>query len=292
LKAHGLKKSEVSISTAALREVVRYYTRESGVRGLEREIAKISRKAVKQILTDKDIKKVSVSVKNIDQYLGVKKYSFGTAEKNNEVGTVTGLAWTQVGGDLLQIESAVYPGTGKLSFTGHLGNVMKESIQAALSVVKARAAVLGIHADIFKKHDIHIHVPEGATPKDGPSAGIAMCTAMVSALTENPVRSTVAMTGEITLRGRVLEIGGLKEKLLAALRGGIKTVLIPEDNRKNLAKLPDQIKAGLEIIPVKWIDEVLTIALSNKLKPVKSDDEHQTAIPMAAEAGESEQKRH
>lgn len=292
LKAHGLKKSEVSISTAALREVVRYYTRESGVRGLEREIAKISRKAVKQILTDKDTKKVSVSVKNIDQYLGVKKYSFGTAEKNNEVGTVTGLAWTQVGGDLLQIESAVYPGTGKLSFTGHLGNVMKESIQAALSVVKARAAVLGIHADIFKKHDIHIHVPEGATPKDGPSAGIAMCTAMVSALTENPVRSTVAMTGEITLRGRVLEIGGLKEKLLAALRGGIKTVLIPEDNRKNLAKLPDQIKAGLEIIPVKWIDEVLTIALSNKLKPVKSDDEHQTAIPMAAEAGESEQKRH
>ncbi|WP_395377921.1 endopeptidase La [Marinicella sp. W31] len=292
LKAHGLKKSEVSISKAALRELVRYYTRESGVRGLEREIAKISRKAVKEILTDKGTNKISVSVKNLDQYLGVKKYSFGTAEKNNEVGTVTGLAWTQVGGDLLQIESAVYPGTGKLSFTGHLGNVMKESIQAALSVVKARAGVLGIHADVFKKQDIHIHVPEGATPKDGPSAGIAMCTAMVSALTENPVRSTVAMTGEITLRGRVLEIGGLKEKLLAALRGGIKTVLIPEDNRKNLAKLPDQIKEGLDIIPVKWIDEVLTIALSNKLKPVKPDAEHQAAIPIAAEAGESEQKRH
>ena len=292
LKAHGLKKSEVTISKAALRELVRYYTRESGVRGLEREIAKISRKAVKEILTDKDTSKVSVSVKNLDQYLGVKKYSFGTAEKNNEVGTVTGLAWTQVGGDLLQIESAVYPGTGKLSFTGHLGNVMKESIQAALSVVKARASVLGIHADVFKKQDIHIHVPEGATPKDGPSAGIAMCTAMVSALTDNPVRSTVAMTGEITLRGRVLEIGGLKEKLLAALRGGIKTVLIPEDNRKNLAKLPDQIKQGLDIIPVKWIDEVLTIALSNKLKPVKPDAEHQATIPMAAEAGESGQKRH
>ena len=292
LKAHGLKKSEVNISKAALREVVRYYTRESGVRGLEREIAKICRKSVKQILTDKDVNKINVSVKNIDEYLGVKKYSFGTAEKNNEVGTVTGLAWTQVGGDLLQIESAVYPGTGKLSFTGHLGNVMKESIQAALSVVKARASVLGIHGDVFKKNDIHIHVPEGATPKDGPSAGIAMCTAMVSALTENPVRSTVAMTGEITLRGRVLEIGGLKEKLLAALRGGIKTVLIPEDNRKNLAKLPDQIKEGLEIIPVKWIDEVLTIALSNKLKPVKADDEHQPAIPLATETGESEQKRH
>lgn len=291
LKAHGLDKKEISISEASLREIIRYYTRESGVRGLEREIAKICRKSVKQILTE-DIQKMNISVKNIDDYLGVKKFSFGTAEKSNEVGTVTGLAWTQVGGDLLQIESAIYAGTGKLSFTGHLGDVMKESIQAALSVVKSRAPLLGIPQDFFTKKDIHIHVPEGATPKDGPSAGIAMCTAIVSALTNNPVRSTVAMTGEITLRGRVLEIGGLKEKLLAALRGGIKTVLIPYENQKNLVKLPEEIVSQLEIVPVKWIDEVLTLALANKLKAVDEDSSRQPPIAISSESDQVRENRH
>ncbi len=273
LKAHGLKKAEVKISAAAIKEVVRFYTRESGVRNLEREIAKIARKSVKQILTEKGTDGINVSVKNIGDYLGVKKFSFGVAEKKNEVGTVTGLAWTEVGGDLLQIEAAVYPGSGKLNHTGHLGNVMKESIHAALSVVKSRAHLFGITADKFKANDSHVHVPEGATPKDGPSAGIGMCTALVSALSDNPVKSTVAMTGEITLRGRVLAIGGLKEKLLAALRGGIKTVIIPKENEKNLADMPDNIKNGLEIIPVKWIDEVLTLALTQKIKPVALTEE-------------------
>lgn len=272
LKAHGLKKSEVKLSKAAIKDIVRYYTRESGVRNLEREIAKISRKAVKQLLTDKKVTTVNVSVKNLSEFLGVRKVSFGVAEKADEVGVVTGLAWTEVGGDLLQIESAVYPGTGKLNLTGHLGNVMKESIQAALSVVKSRAALFGVDASLFNKHDIHVHVPEGATPKDGPSAGIGMCTALVSALSNNPVKSAVAMTGEITLRGRVLAIGGLKEKLLAALRGGIKTVIIPKENEKNLAEMPEQITQNLEIIPVKWIDEVLTIALSQKIKEFKPSE--------------------
>lgn len=270
LNAHGLQKSEVKLSKAAIKDTVRYYTRESGVRNLEREIAKIARKCVKQLLTDESIKSISVSVKNLSDYLGVRKVSFGLAEKANEVGIVTGLAWTEVGGDLLQIEAAVYPGTGKLTLTGHLGNVMKESIQAALSVVKSRAKVFGVSADMFNKHDIHVHVPEGATPKDGPSAGIGMCTALVSALSNNPVKSAVAMTGEITLRGQVLAIGGLKEKLLAALRGGVKTVIIPKENEKNLAEMPDQITKNLEIIPVKWIDEVLTLALAQKIKHIVS----------------------
>ena len=272
LKAHGLKKSEVKLSKAAIKDIVRYYTRESGVRNLEREIAKISRKAVKQLLTEKDLKSISVSVKNLDQFLGVRKVSFGVAEKANEVGIVTGLAWTEVGGDLLQIEAAVYPGNGKLNLTGHLGNVMKESIQTALSVVKSRAALFGVSAEMFNKHDIHVHVPEGATPKDGPSAGIGMCTALVSALSGNPVKSAVAMTGEITLRGRVLAIGGLKEKLLAALRGGVKTVIIPKENEKHLAELPPEITKKLEIIPVKWIDEVLTLALAHKIKHIKDSE--------------------
>ncbi len=266
LKAHGLKKAEVKLSKAAIKDIVRYYTRESGVRNLERELAKIARKAVKQILTDKDITTINVSIKNLQDFLGVKKVSFGVAEKADEVGTVTGLAWTEVGGDLLQIEAAAYPGTGKLSLTGHLGTVMKESIQAALSVVKSRASLFGVSPDMFTKFDIHVHVPEGATPKDGPSAGIGMCTALVSALSQNPVKANVAMTGEITLRGRVLPIGGLKEKLLAALRGGVKTVIIPKENEKNISEMPEQLTKKLNIVPVKWIDEVLTLALSQKIK--------------------------
>ncbi|WP_154223632.1 endopeptidase La [Marinicella rhabdoformis] len=272
LKAHGLGKSEVKISKAAIKEIVRFYTRESGVRNLEREIAKVARKAVKKILTDEKVNTINVSVKNIDEFLGVHKCSYGVAEKKDEVGVVTGLAWTEVGGDLLQIEAAVYPGSGKLTLTGHLGNVMKESIQAALSVVKSRSHLLGVDESLFKTNDIHIHVPEGATPKDGPSAGIGMCTALVSALTENPVKRTVAMTGEITLRGRVLAIGGLKEKLLAALRGGIKTVIIPHENEKDLKEMPDNIKEQLSIIPVKWIDEVLTLALFQKIVPIDKKD--------------------
>ncbi|TDR22321.1 endopeptidase La [Marinicella litoralis] len=274
LKAHGLKKSEVKLSRAAIKDVVRYYTRESGVRNLEREVAKIARKAVKQILTDKDTTAINVSIKNLQDFLGVKKVSFGVAEKADEVGTVTGLAWTEVGGDLLQIEAAAYPGTGKLSLTGHLGTVMKESIQAALSVVKSRASLFGVAPEMFTKYDIHVHVPEGATPKDGPSAGIGMCTALVSALSQNPVKANVAMTGEITLRGRVLAIGGLKEKLLAALRGGVKTVIIPKENEKNISEMPAQITEKLNIVPVKWIDEVLTLALSQKIKykpPVEAE---------------------
>ena len=297
LKAHGLKKSEVKVSKAAIKDIVRYYTRESGVRSLEREIAKISRKAVKQLLTDKKLKSISVSVKNLQDFLGVKKVSFGVAEKADEVGNVTGLAWTEVGGDLLQIEAAVYPGTGKLSLTGHLGDVMKESIQAALSVVKSRASLFGVSAEMFTKYDIHVHVPEGATPKDGPSAGIGMCTALVSALSNNPVKSAVAMTGEITLRGRVLAIGGLKEKLLAALRGGVKTVIIPQENEKHLAEMPPQITDNLEIVPVKWIDEVLTLALAQKIKHIvtidKSSTEDKEDVGLLKEpAGISNEKSH
>ncbi len=280
LKAHGLKKSEVKISKAAIKDIVRHYTRESGVRSLEREIAKIARKAVKKILTDHEVKTISVSVKNLQEFLGVKKVSFGVAENSDEVGTVTGLAWTEVGGDLLQIEASTFPGNGKLSLTGHLGTVMKESIQAALSVVKSRAAIFGIEPEVFTKTDIHVHVPEGATPKDGPSAGIGMCTALVSALSHNPVKANVAMTGEITLRGRVLAIGGLKEKLLAALRGGVKTVIIPKENEKHLTEMPENITEKLNIVPVKWIDEVLTLALSQKIKEITPDQKEKDSVPI------------
>ncbi len=292
LKAHGLSKSEVKISKAAIKEMVRFYTRESGVRGLEREVAKVARKAVKKILTEASINTLNVSVKNVAEFLGVQKFSYGVAEKKDEVGVVTGLAWTEVGGDLLQIESAVYPGAGKLSLTGHLGNVMKESIQAALSVVKSRAHILGVDESLFKANDIHIHVPEGATPKDGPSAGIGMCTALVSALTNNPVKRTVAMTGEITLRGRVLAIGGLKEKLLAALRGGIKTVIIPKENEKDLKEMPDNILNQLEIIPVKWIDEVLTLALAHKIVPIEKSvtDVRQATAAVKTKVSEKENR--
>jgi len=278
LKANGLKAAELAIAEPAIRDVIRYYTRESGVRNLEREISKICRKVVKELsliaakAAKKGIKKergkVSVTSKNLDNYLGVRKFTFGRAEQQNEVGLVTGLAWTEVGGDLLSIEATIVPGKGKLIHTGQLGDVMQESIQAALSVVRARAERLGIDPDFHQKYDVHIHVPEGATPKDGPSAGIAMCTALVSALTKVPVRSEVAMTGEITLRGRVLPIGGLKEKLLAAHRGGITTVIIPDENKKDLADIPRNITESLEIKPVRWIDEVLDIALERPIAPL------------------------
>ncbi|MGB5309715.1 MAG: endopeptidase La [Arenicellales bacterium] len=265
---NGLKEHELSISRTALRDIVRYYTREAGVRGLEREIAKISRKVAKNLLMNKRHKKAVVGPKQLEKYLGVRRFRYGEAEEHNQVGQVTGLAWTEVGGELLTIEAVVLKGSGKQQFTGKLGEVMQESIQAAMSVVRSRAESLGIAADFYQKNDIHVHVPEGATPKDGPSAGVAMCTAIVSGLTNIPVRADVAMTGEITLRGEVLPIGGLKEKLLAAHRGGIKHAIIPHENTKDLAEMPDVIKKSLEIHPVKWIDEVLEIALEKAPTPL------------------------
>ena len=261
IENNGLHKDELSISEAAIRDIIRYYTREAGVRNLEREIAKICRKVVKEVLLKPSDKKLSVTPKNLEKYLGVQRFRFGRAEENDQVGQVVGLAWTEVGGELLTIETAVMKGKGKHSITGQLGDVMKESIQAALTVVRSRSEVLGIDDEVFEKNDIHIHVPEGAIPKDGPSAGIGMCTAIVSALTNIPVKADVAMTGEITLRGEVLPIGGLKEKLLAAHRGGIKIVLIPEENRRDLKEIPKNIQADLDIRPVQWIDEVLEVAL-------------------------------
>jgi ATP-dependent Lon protease len=289
LKANGLKDGELNVSDNALRDIVRYYTRESGVRNLEREISRICRKVVKTLSLEEASKKsaskgkktkaasgeaakaarksLKVDSRNLDKYLGVRRYDFGRKEQQNEIGLVTGLAWTQVGGDLLSIEASMVPGKGKLVHTGQLGDVMKESIQAALSVVRARSEMLGIDPDFHSRNDIHVHVPEGATPKDGPSAGIAMCTALVSVLTKVPVRAELAMTGEITLRGRVLPIGGLKEKLLAAHRGGITTVIIPEENRKDLVDIPSNITDSLDIHPVRWIDEVLDLALEQPLGP-------------------------
>ncbi|WP_282295108.1 MULTISPECIES: endopeptidase La [unclassified Stenotrophomonas] len=283
LKANGLKPEELEIASDAIQDVVRYYTRESGVRNLEREIAKICRKVVKEIAlagpqpaakAKKGARKakalVTVNSKNLDKYLGVRRFDFGRAEEQNEIGLVTGLAWTEVGGDLLQIESTLVPGKGALILTGQLGNVMKESASAALSVVRSRAVAFGIDPEFLQKHDVHVHVPDGATPKDGPSAGIAMVTSLVSMLTKVPIRADVAMTGEITLRGRVTAIGGLKEKLLAALRGGVRTVIIPEENRKDLADIPANVTRDLEIVPVKWIEEVLDIALETPLTPKKA----------------------
>src|SRR5690606_34046540 len=267
LETHGLKEAEISVSEAAIRDIVRYYTREAGVRSLDREISKIARKVVKELLTSKarsnakTVRKISVTPRNLEKYLGVHRYDYGIASLENQVGQVTGLAWTEVGGELLTIESALLPGKGNIIRTGQLGDVMKESIEAARTVVRSRAERLGISDDFYEKNDIHIHLPEGATPKDGPSAGIAICTALVSVLCNIPVRADVAMTGEITLRGEVLPIGGLKEKLLAAHRGGIKTVVIPEENSKDLAEIPDNIKNRLDIHPVKWIDRVLELAL-------------------------------
>ncbi len=267
IKQHGLKPGEWSISEAAIRDLIRYYTREAGVRNLEREFANLARKAVKEILLGK-VKSVRVTRRNLEKYAGVKRFRFGEAEREDLVGVTTGLAWTEVGGELLTIEAVTLPGKGKVMNTGKLGDVMRESVQAADSYVRSRAPRFGIKPTVFEKIDIHVHVPEGATPKDGPSAGVAMCTSIVSALTGIPVKASVAMTGEITLRGRVLPIGGLKEKLLAALRGGIKTVVIPKENEKDLAEIPDNIKRGLTIVPASEVDEVLKIALTRMPEPI------------------------
>jgi ATP-dependent Lon protease len=278
LKANGVKSTELSVTESALLDIVRYYTREAGVRSLEREISKICRKVVKTLLLKKRTSKLIVNDKNLDKFLGVRKYSYGVAEKENQVGQVTGLAWTEVGGELLTIECAIMPGKGGTTRTGSLGDVMKESVEAARSVVRARSRKLGIADERFEKTDIHIHVPEGATPKDGPSAGVAMTTALVSAYTGIPVRCDIAMTGEITLRGEVLAIGGLKEKLLAAIRGGIKTALIPDENVKDLAEMPDNIKNRIEILPVKWIDNVLELALERAPQPLPDTPVESTAV--------------
>ncbi len=301
MKNHGLKEDELVVTESALRDVMRHYTREAGVRSLEREISKICRKVVKAIVQKdaatakvgkakaadgaaKDVqKKVTITARNLANYLGVRKYTYGIAEKHNQIGQVTGLAWTEVGGELLTIEAVVLPGKGKMTTTGKLGDVMQESIQAALSVVRGRARKLGLTDDFYQKNDIHIHLPEGATPKDGPSAGVGICTAMVSVLSGVPVRADVAMTGEITLRGEVLPIGGLKEKLLAALRGGIKIVLIPTENVKDLAEIPETIKSKLEIRPVKWIDEVLELALERAPDPLP-EPAAEAAAPVALPA--------
>ncbi|MCP4863455.1 MAG: endopeptidase La [Alteromonas sp.] len=276
IERNGLKKNELEIDDSAIIGIIRYYTREAGVRSLEREISKVCRKAVKDILLNKATKKVVVTQENLKDYLGVQRFDYGKADKNNQIGQVTGLAWTQVGGDLLTIETTSVPGKGKMTSTGSLGDVMQESIHAAMTVVRSRAEKLRINSDFYEKRDIHVHVPEGATPKDGPSAGIAMCTALVSSLTGNPVKCEVAMTGEITLRGEVLAIGGLKEKLLAAHRGGIKTVVIPKENERDLEEIPDNVKQDLDIHPVQWIDDVLDIALQEPVesfKPVALDGE-------------------
>ena len=271
VEAHGLKAGEWSISDDAIRDLIRYYTREAGVRSLEREFANLTRKAIKEILMNKSAK-VAITRRNLEKYAGVKKFRYGEIEAEDQVGVVTGLAWTEVGGELLSIESVLLPGKGKITATGKLGDVMKESVQAAESYVKSRGPAYGIKRSVFDKKDIHVHVPEGATPKDGPSAGVAMVTTIVSVMTGIPVRRDIAMTGEITLRGRVFPIGGLKEKLLAALRGGIKTVFIPKDNEKDLAEIPDNVKKGLTIIPVAHVDEVLAKALTKPLVPIEWDD--------------------
>ena len=295
MKNNGVKIEELAVEESALRDIVRYYTREAGVRSLERDIGKICRKVVKKLLANSEAlklaktkevpAKVVVTAENLSDYLGVRRFTFGMAEKENQIGQVNGLAWTEVGGDLLTIEVADMPGKGVIQRTGSIGDVMKESVEAARSVVRARARRLGIADSIFEKRDIHVHFPEGATPKDGPSAGIAITLAIVSALTQNPVRADVAMTGEITLRGEVLAIGGLKEKLLAAHRGGIKTVLIPEENVKDLTEIPDNVKNQLEIIPVRWIDKVLEVALVNPLTPLA--DEAPVAETVVAKAAEA-----
>ena len=284
IKNNGLKESEIHVSDTAVRDIIRYYTREAGVRGLEREISKICRKVVKALLLKPVSKRVNVTHRNLEDYLGVPRYRYGQAEENDQVGQVTGLAWTEVGGELLTIESVIMPGTGKQTYTGKLGEVMQESIQTAITVARTRAESLGIDPTFYQKHDVHIHVPEGATPKDGPSAGIGMCTALVSALTGIAVKSTVAMTGEITLRGEVLPIGGLKEKLLAAHRGGITTVLIPKDNERDLADIPKNIKQSLTIVPVRWIDDVLMYALQHKPEPIVATGVESSGVSAASGA--------
>lgn len=289
MKNNGLKAAELEIDEEAIRDIVRYYTREAGVRGLDREIAKLCRKVVTRHVKDKNMHTDRLTAEMLEEFLGVRKFDYGVAEEENQVGQVTGLAWTQVGGELLTIESSAVKGKGRIVKTGSLGDVMQESIQAALTVVRSRSQILGITPDFIDNHDVHIHVPEGATPKDGPSAGIAMCTTLVSVLTGIPVRADVAMTGEITLRGEVLKIGGLKEKLLAAHRGGIKTVLIPSDNERDLREIPDNIKADLKIIPVKWIDQVLEVALQHM--PTPFTDEEYKKLEAKVRDGEVSQAR-
>jgi len=285
MEQHGLKDAEMTVSETAIIDIIRYYTREAGVRSVERELAKLCRKVVKELSLDSSIERRQITIRNLDKYLGVRRHRYGRAEEQNEIGQVTGLAWTEVGGELLQIEAAAVPGKGKLTHTGQLGSVMQESVQAGLSVVRSRAHALGIPEDFHQNRDIHIHVPEGATPKDGPSAGVGMVTALVSVLTGVPVRADVAMTGEITLRGKVLPIGGLKEKLLAALRGGIRLVLIPEENEKDLAEIPERIKKDLEIKPVKWIDEVLDLALVDLPKGSPTEDQAVTSTKGSESSG-------
>lgn len=288
IERNGLKAGEININEATIRDIVRYYTREAGVRNLERQIANICRKIVKQLLKKPESKTLVVTPKQLEKLVGVKRYRYGRAEDEDRIGQVTGLAWTEVGGELLTIEAAIVPGKGKTTRTGKLGEVMQESIEAAMTVVRSRSEVLGINPKFYREKDFHIHVPEGATPKDGPSAGVGMCTALVSALTGIPVRSSVAMTGEITLRGEVLPIGGLKEKLLAALRGGIKTVIIPLENERELVEIPKNIKQNLDIRPVRWIDEVLEIALQHMPQPLAGTDEPAADIVSKDEA-ESEE---
>jgi len=288
VEENGLKEEEWAISDTALRDLIRYYTREAGVRNLEREIANLARKAVKEIAVEADVDSVKVTVKNLDKYAGIRKYRFGETEDDDLIGVVTGLAWTEVGGELLTVEAIMVPGKGKMSITGKLGDVMQESVQAANAYVRARAVQFGIEPPLFERRDIHVHVPEGAVPKDGPSAGVAMVTSMVSVLTQNPIRKDVAMTGEITLRGRVLPIGGLKEKLLAGLLGGVKTVIIPKDNEKDLADIPDNVKKGLEIIPVATVDEVLQHALTQPLVPIEWDESAHDSTSVSAKDDESD----
>ena len=291
MENNGIKAQEMLVSEEAIRDVVRYYTREAGVRSLERELSKICRKVVKGLLLKQMTAQVQVTAENLSEFLGVRKYTYGRAEQNNQVGQVVGLAWTEVGGDLLTIEAALMPGKGVITRTGSLGDVMKESVEAARTVVRSRSRLLGIKDEVFEKKDLHIHVPDGATPKDGPSAGAAMVTAMVSAMTGIAVRADVAMTGEITLRGEVTAIGGLKEKLLAALRGGIKTVMIPEENVKDLQDIPENVKNGLEIVPVKWVDQVLEIALEAKPVPL-TEEEIAAALSVAASTAKTEATKH
>jgi ATP-dependent Lon protease len=288
VEENGLKEEEWAISDSALRDLIRYYTREAGVRNLEREIANLARKAVKEIAVEAYVDSVKVTVKNLDKYAGIRKYRFGETEEDDLIGVVTGLAWTEVGGELLTVEAIMVPGKGKMSITGKLGDVMQESVQAANAYVRARAVQFGIEPPLFERRDIHVHVPEGAVPKDGPSAGVAMITSMVSVLTQNPISKDVAMTGEITLRGRVLPIGGLKEKLLAGLRGGVKTVIIPKDNEKDLADIPDNVKKGLEIIPVATVDEVLQHALTQPLVPIEWDESAHDSPSVSAKDNESD----
>jgi ATP-dependent Lon protease len=290
-EAHGLKKAEFSVEESALRDLVRYYTREAGVRTLEREIAKLARKALRRILEGK-AESVTIDADNLAEFAGVRKFRYGLADVEDQIGAVTGLAWTEVGGDLLTIEAVTAPGKGVIKTTGKLGEVMTESISAALSFVRAGAHNYGIRPGVFEKKDIHVHVPEGATPKDGPSAGIAMVTAIISTLTGVPVRPDVAMTGEVTLRGRVLPIGGLKEKLLAALRGGITTVLIPAENEKDLIEIPDNVKQGLTIVPVSHVDEVLALALTKPLVAIEWSEADTLAVQPPAAAAVEPAVRH